>query len=218
MTNKPKQEDVHRSQNNLGLQPQHSVCSINRLIMTLPSRLMNNQMGSAHTESQRNAGPGMASRCRQGWFSQAGCQPAHVIRVAAGLRGSSWNWRPLATGTSCACVLHPLPDPPAPASPVQAFPYLLESSQYVRSSRNITMEISWALERPATQLDPMAKCLLLLRMVLPQDSQENRSKTDFPMGMDVCVGMEDGPGEGRCSAGTPVQLPEGSRAAEITWL
>lgn len=80
------------------------------------------------------------------------------------------------------------------------------------------MEISWALERPATQLDPTAKCLLLLRVVLPQDSHENWSKTGFPVGKDVCVGREDGPGVGRCSAGTPVQLPEGSRAAEITWL
>lgn len=55
----------------------------------------------------------------------------------------------------------------------------------------------------------MAKCLLLLRVVLPQDSHENWSKTGFPVGKDVCVGgREDGPGVGRCSAGTPVQLPE----------
>lgn len=172
---------------------------------------MNDQMGSAHSESQRNAGPGMASRCRQGWFSRAGCWPAHVIRVAAGLSGSFWNWRPLVTGTSCTCVLHPLPAPPPPIpppdSPVQAFQDLLESSQYMRCSRRITVEISWALECPATQLDPTAKCLLLPRVVLPQDSQENRSKTGFPVGMDVYVGIEDGAGVGQCSAGTPVQLP-----------
>lgn len=53
MTNKAKQEDAHGSQNKLGLQPQRSVCSINRLIMTLPSRLTSNQMGSAHREPEK---------------------------------------------------------------------------------------------------------------------------------------------------------------------
>lgn len=119
MTNKAKQEDAHGSQNKLGLQPQRSVLykSAHHDSSVSP---VSNQMSSAHREPSwpRNGLQVQAGMVLAGWLPAS----THVIQVAAGLRGSFWNWRPLATGTRCGCVLHPLPDPPAPASPVQAFP------------------------------------------------------------------------------------------------
>lgn len=84
------------------LPPQHSVCSINRLIVTLLSWLTNDHMGPARAECQRNASPGMASRCRRECFSAAGRLPAHVIPGAAGLRLQLLETGSLAAGTSCA--------------------------------------------------------------------------------------------------------------------
>lgn len=149
--------------------PQHSVCSINRLIVTLLSWLTNNPMGSAHTERQRNASPGTASRCWRERLSVAGGLPAHVIPGAAGLR-----LQLLETGLSSHCwdklcgILSPLPAPTA--SLAQSPPYLLESNKWVGYSRKPTWKLSglYKSQQPSRELGRMLSACCFLAWFFPQ--------------------------------------------------